>query len=78
MILRNFRNSSCRCRGRHCPTTTPVSTFSAANSVVVPRQDFTVDGDTPTCTAICVFARPCPASSRARDRRPTSPENRSA
>jgi uncharacterized protein len=28
MVRRNFTNSSCRCRGRHCSITTPVSTFS--------------------------------------------------
>src|SRR5680860_825420 len=32
------------------------------------RQACTVDGATPTCTAIAVFARPCPASNSARAR----------
>ena len=36
MIRRNSKNSVLRCRGRQRPITTPVSTFSAANRVVVP------------------------------------------
>ena len=34
-VRRNFRNSWCRCLGRHEPITLPVSTSSAANRVVV-------------------------------------------
>src|SRR6266540_4362405 len=34
MVRRNRRNSPLRCRGRHWPITLPVSTSSAANSVV--------------------------------------------
>ena len=35
-LLRNFRNSLARWRGRHSPMNLPVATSSAANNVVVP------------------------------------------
>jgi len=38
MVLRNFRNSSCRCLGRQEPITVPVATSKAANKVVVPLR----------------------------------------